>query len=72
MDVAGNICCEQLIMVYWGLFQFAFFVRQTYSSVSLLPFHILCLFYSLKDFIDDSDDVFLDLKVQKSTTKNGK
>ncbi|XP_065499491.1 germ cell nuclear acidic protein [Caloenas nicobarica] len=25
---------------------------------------------SLKDFIDDSDDVFLDLKVRKSTTKN--
>lgn len=28
--------------------------------------------YSLKDFIDDSDDFFLDLKVKKSTTKSGK
>jgi len=68
--VAGNICCEQLVMLHW-----AFLVRQTYSSIFLLMptfFHIICLFYSLKDLTDDSDDFFLDSKVRKSTTKNGK
>lgn len=76
MDIFGNICSKQLIMVYWvAFFLFAFLVRQTYSSVFLLVptfFHINCLFYSLKDLIDDLDDFFLDFKVRESTTKNGK
>lgn len=72
VDIVGNTC-EQLVPVmldfFWRLF---FLIWQSYSSIFLLMPLFYCLFCSLKDFIDDSDDFFLDREVRKSTTKKGK
>lgn len=65
-------------MLYWVAFFGLLFWEGKLTALFfclLLPlFHTICLLflYSLKGFIDDSDDFFLDLKVKKSTTKSGK
>lgn len=68
-------CCEQLIILYWVAFFDCLFNKANlffyFPAYAYLFFHIICLFYSLKDLIDDLGD-YLDLKVRKSTTKNGK
>lgn len=76
MNVVGNICCEQLMMLYCvAFFCLLFLRRHTYCSIFLfMPpiFHGIRSFCSLKDSVDDLDDFCLDLKVRKSPTKHGK